>query len=171
MSLRHAVVPSLALCVAAALSGCGYSGSATQPSETPKSDDWPAALATTPLEFRDALNSLDVFGECLIGKVREDLTGSPTEVVCYVVKAEYRANYTDQTRGVGVYVFRAGSWPTKGNRTLCWDKEAPVVSDGSTFLAMGSPGGTHYGDWPPEVWPEDVQRVLGGRVTPVSAFC
>lgn len=161
--LMIVALPLLAACV---------TGSANEASpETEKSATWPSALATTPLEFRDALDSLDVFGECAIGEVRQDLTGSPTEVVCYVVDAEYRANYTDQTRGVGIYVFRPGSWPDAGDKTLCWDKEADVVSDGATFLAMGSAGGTQYGDWPPEVWPEDVERVLGGRVATINEWC
>lgn len=173
MSLRHAVVPSLASCLAAVLSGCGYSGSTSQPPETSKSADWPAAVATTPLEFRDGLDSLDIFGDCFVGEVREDFTGKPTEVMCFIVKADYRSPMTKETRGVGVYVFREGNWPGKGDPVFCWPEkgDATVVSDGKTFVALGSPGGTHYGDWPPEVWPEDVERVLGGRVTPISAFC
>ena len=165
--IRRGVV---AVLVFGGITGCATSA-ADSSTQSFEADNWPDAMATTPLEFRDALDSLDVFGECFIGQVRDDLTGSPTEVACYVVEAQDRANRADQMRGVGVYVFRPGSWPNVGDTTMCWDTDSPVVSDGATFIAMGSPGGTKYGEWPPEVWPEDVQRVLGGRVTSTNAWC
>jgi hypothetical protein len=149
------------------------------PSLTPDSGSSPQSGGgishRSPLEVRGLMDSLDVFGDCVIGDVRKDVVGHPTEVACYVLPLDEMGAATEDERGVVVVVYKEGQ---NSQDAICRDftwtgSDRSLVTDKGSFFAIGRATGPDQasGYWPKEVWPEDVQRVLGGAVVSYPDFC
>ena len=134
-------------------------------SEATDAEQYPESRVTTLLETRDALNSLGVFTDC---PMFEGAVG------CFV-ESPSAEPYSPTRRGVLVFL------PRDSGVEACNDfvpDEMPgshlIVTDNRTFMAYGFMNTTMDSrsfSWPDEVWPEDIQRALGGKVTTVEAWC
>lgn len=125
------------------------------------------------------METLGVFDECT--NPRQAPSG--TLFYCFI-DADAKVGW-QATRGVGVRVFSSPYEFEKAILEWCdgTDEEdyipldARVVSDMTSFISEGSHGkliGTNtwdFSQWPPELWPEDVQRVLGGAVLLKQDIC
>lgn len=159
---------------ATVLTAC--SGLPSLTSESGASSEPASAIShRSPLEVRDLMKSLDVFGDCVINDVRKDMVGHPTEVACYVQPLDEMGTSTEDKRGVVVVVYKEGQY---SQDSLCSDfswtgSDRFLVTDTGSFFAIGNlPGPDESsGYWPKEVWPEDVQRVLGGEIVSYPDFC
>ncbi len=132
----------------------------------------------TPLEARDALESLDVFGTCVDPyrpDVAQDEIPTVTVVRCFVLDQDEVWRGVNLKRNVTVVV-PGENWAA-WIETSCRSGEAAwrVVTDDGGFIAYGylddGPKGALIGPWPDEIWPEDAQRVLGGQVRSLSEVC
>ena len=171
------LVVALPLCLAASLSACSFTSQMGKESATPEanSQSESPAVSRSPLQTMEKLEELGVFGDCGIGDVRVDWPGNPTEVYCYVLRIQQiEPRSSADKRSVSVWVWKDGEY---SQSQLCeafrWlDDDRYVVSDRRTFLAIGNSGLTDgTGFWPKEVWPEDIQRVLGGDTFTYPLFC
>lgn len=165
--------------VVLAVSACSLSPTPPAPGDTdPVPDGFPRATFTTPLEARDKLKSLDVFAKC--GNPTASSDNEVSSVSCFF--EEGGRDWKTADRQVWVIV------PRGDMEIDCRDAVAPampedyaVVTDDSTFVAIGLMNladpylGPDSSDpsfkWPAEVWPEDVARVLGGKVVAVNEWC
>lgn len=146
----------------------------------------------TPITAKKALQNLGAFDEC--GEV---ITGNEllNGVICNLpgtaqldLQAPGTASYSTndfvetETGSVIVYLPRSGGISgvcgfLSGTGGLATD--ASVVSDGETFLAYGQGYALDAldrpvpmaGPFPYGVWPEDVQRALGGSVSSLADAC
>ena len=175
--INHSNFVFLAM-VSTLLVGCGPVAS-----ETGSTD---AALQTssvkvnTPLEVRDALKSLNIFGECFDPETFYDRNfgASATDgraIFCQVLTAEewqIRAN-TPRDRGVTAIFLRNDWKPVVENFCTLDVRNWSMVTDHETFFvyAQRKPTWGADGMWPEEVWPEDIQRVLGGQVSTGAELC
>jgi len=140
--------------------------------------DLPRAEFATPLQARDALDSLDIFGTCTNPYKTgfQDFNREVTAVVCYVLDQDQQWSGVHVKRNVTVVVPRENWDAFVIHACNYWPVTWRVVSDGRSFLTLayldeGRLDDNYPGQWPDEVWPEDVQRVLGGGVTTVSDLC
>ena len=130
------------------------------------------------MEARDKLESLDVFVNCANPTASDD--NKISSVSCFF--EEGGNDWRTADRQVWVVVARDDMGIN------CLDAVAPampedylVVTDDDRFVAVGlmNVADPYLGPntanpsfkWPEEVWPEDVSRVLGGKVVSVSAWC
>jgi hypothetical protein len=176
-SRRHSgVALMMVVLVTAACTGGSQDSS---PSLQSDASEFPAARATTPLEFRDALDRLDIFHSCDDPADVSDGDGEVYAVDCYVV--EDQGEWTTDERGVTVLVSRSGLSPCATYLDAAMAPDFPIVTDSATFIAVGrmnratpsldSSSSQPTWLWPQEVWPEDVARVLGGNVVAVNEWC
>jgi len=129
---------------------------------------------------RDALNSLGVFGECFDPETFYDRNfgDSATDgraVFCRVLtddEWQVRAN-TPRDRGVNVIFLRNDWLPVVEDFCALDIENWTMVTDHQSFFVYGQrkPDWGADGMWPEEVWPEDIQRVLGGQVTTGGDMC
>lgn len=136
-----------------------------------------APPALTPLQVRDELKDLDIFRTCYDPTERD--TGgryAATEINCYVLDQEADNRGVNVERGVTAFVL-PGTWEDFETDFCLWrlndDKKSDgmrLVTDSTHFVVFGRLD-TRFGEWPQEVWPEDVQRALGGEVVTLGALC
>ena len=156
------------------VAGCSAISSGDQPGSSGLSP----AKFSTPLEGREALEGLNIFGLCTDPAALPLVEGGES-VRCDVEKAEDNADRLGLTqRGVLLLVFRDGIprlyctyW-----RSMNLVGQVPLVTDERTFLVlgtMGEIGGStlDFSSWPSELSPEDVRSALGGAVTSTKEFC
>lgn len=156
------------------MSGCGLSVP-TDFGESTSATAAPPAL--TPLQVRDELKDLDIFRTCYDPTERD--TGdryAATVVNCYVLDQEADNRGVNLERGVTALVL-PGTWDDFETDFCLWrlndDKNNDgmrLVTDSTNFVVFGRLD-TRFGEWPQEVWPEDVQRALGGEVVTFGTLC
>ena len=132
------------------------------------------ATFTTPLEARKNLLSLGIFPDCATPRDQE----GASSFSCFLSEGE--TGWKTKDRQVFVIVSREDSSCEKFLSEAMPD-DYPVVTDDKTFVAVGlmnsaSPLLGPDADypsfvWPEELWPEDVARVLGGKVVAVNEWC
>jgi len=173
----------VALALGAAMSGCAWSPSLTESKPSMGLTDPGPAKVATPLEARDALSRLNVFGECSDPSApgRDYMGPEVSLVVCYILPTDMRSGIY-AGRHVLVAVAR-DDWAAIRGEICSYNlsdlrdasREFPLVTDDATFWALGALNeqGTTSNPWgwPDEVWPEDVQRALGGEVLSFDEFC
>lgn len=146
---------------------------------SPGSDAEATSSFSTPLEARDELLSLKVFGYC---SPVESLDSGLSRLNCFIEDEEkVRGLGVRVTRGVLVLVSRDETETSVMIREVCQTEnlpeDVPLVTDNDVFVALGVRGSVLGEDlydlnkWPPELWPEDVQRALGGAVTSKRELC
>lgn len=168
-----------AIALGMSLSGCALvplGNGAPEASTT--STGTSSAKARTPLEMRDALDRLDVFGECTDPMApTNDYTGPEVALVaCFVLPRDARSGVY---AGRHVFVVVAREDWAGVKRGVCNTEsiadDLPIVTDDRTFYVLGAlqEQSTTSGlwGWPDEVWPEDVQRALGGAVVTRAELC
>jgi len=156
------------------LTGCSLA-LPTGGSETPADTTSQATL--TPLQIRDKLNNLDIFSACYDPISREsDFGFAITEVNCFIIDQDEAPNLSEAKRGITAWIL-PGTWPDFETDFCLWrlnggkeHDEMRLITDTNTFAVFGRPGGD-IGAWPQEVWPEDVQRVLGGELVTLGDWC
>lgn len=133
----------------------------------------------TPLQVRDLLRSLDVFNQCENPRDNDDpeidAEVRGTVVTCYVLKQEQNV-YGDATRRVIAFITKRPLTPAIQALCRTGSMESDVgavrvVTDDQTYFVFGTRSYTFDGLWPDEVWPEDVQRVLGGTIRTLAEIC
>lgn len=136
-----------------------------------------APAARTPLQVRDELRDLDIFRTCYDPVERETGPGyAATEVNCYVLDQEADNQGTNRERGVTAFIL-PGTWEDFETDFCLWRLNADekndgmrLVTDSANFVVFGRLDNL-FGEWPQEVWPEDVQRALGGEVVTLGVLC
>lgn len=156
------------------IAGCGLPLPSVS-DESPSATVAPPAL--TPLQLRDELKELDIFRTCYDPTARD--TGgkyAATEVNCYILDQEADNRGVNRERGVTAFVL-PGTWDDFEADFCLWrlnsDKQNDgmrLVTDSANFVVFGRLD-TRFGEWPQEVWPEDVQRALGGEVITLGTLC
>lgn len=165
------LAPAIALAIAP-LGACTNDSASGPAGSGP--DSYPAALTATPLEARDALNDLDVFLEC--GDAADLDEGRSTFIKCYIADPSEGDAGSAYRRGVSVIFFRS-STAAQECASILPDSVSgtyEVVTDNETFVALGEMNDAVLDNswrWPAEVWPDDVARMLGGKVVSLQEWC
>lgn len=163
--------------VVMAVSACSGGSSSLSPTES-HADDYPSATFTTPLEARDELQTLDVFASCANPRASDD--NKVSSVSCFF--EEGGSDWKSANRQVWVIVPRVDIGIDCVDATAdAMSENYQVVTDNRSFVAVGLMNlanpylGPDSSDpsfkWPAEVWPEDVARVLGGKVVAANEWC